>query len=196
VSGLWIVAFAALFGTVALLALAFLGTLRRISVVLERAEAQLRATPGPGPGGLEPGSEIPDFSGITSDGSPFTRSNVLGKPSVMVFLSNNCPACRVLERDLQTDPSVLDGRVIAVVSDLEDAERLAAVVPELEVVVQDERSIASAFSSNATPHAFAIDAGGVVVSSGRPNTVDSLNRLISEAEGGDRTTDTDVVVTA
>jgi hypothetical protein len=193
----WIAASIALWAVVVLLGLIVLGTLRRITIVLERAESHLRTSPeGAGPGGLESGTKLPDFEGITLEGSPFTRDHVLGTPAVLVLLSRNCPACRALEKDLaERDLFGLEARVIAVVGEHADAERLATVTG-LEVVLQRDRSIARAFSSSATPHAFAIDASGVVIRSGTPNTFDALARLISEAEGGDRTLETEARVLA
>lgn len=195
-SGPWIAAFGALCTIVAVLALTVLGTLRRVSVVLEQAESILRTRVGSGPGGLPPGTPIPDFEGLFSDGSQFTRSSLLGTPSVIVFLSRNCPACRALEEDLAgRDLSDLGTRAIAVVDDPRDAD-LLAMVAGFEAVVQTERSIADAFGSNATPHAFVIDAGGVIAASGTPNAFDSLKRLVSSVEGGDRTDETEAMVHA
>ncbi|MDQ3380967.1 MAG: redoxin domain-containing protein [Actinomycetota bacterium] len=187
-STVWVVAFAALSAVVVVLTLAVLGTLRRVSVVLEQAETALRGRKSAGPEGVPVGAEIPEFEGTYLDGSPFTRSSVFGAASVLLFLGRSCPACRALEEDLRTaDVPVYGVQLFAVVSDFGYADTLAAFAG-LEVVIQEERAIADAFGSHVTPHAFAIDVDGIVRASGTPNSIDSLGRLIDNL-GGDVTSE-------
>jgi peroxiredoxin len=190
----WIIAFAVLCAFVAVLGLIVLGLLRRVSLVLEEAESVLRARHPRGLGGLAPGTPIPEFEGVSRGGSRFVSSDLLGTRAVVVLLGSNCPACRMLEADLAaSDLSDLGARAIAVVSDADHAERLARIA-DLEVVQQEDHAIAGAFQSNVTPHTFVVDSEGVIVSSGTPNTFDSLTRLASDVEGGGRTAETDSLV--
>jgi thiol-disulfide isomerase/thioredoxin len=193
VSTPWIVAFVALCAFVAVLAVIVVGSLRRIAVVLEQAESALRVREGRGPGGLEPGTQVPEFEGVLLDGARFTSASVAGAPSVIVFLGPNCPACHTLEADLAAnDLPDVGARVVAVVSDLDYAERLGAL-ENLEVVVQTDRSIADAFESKATPHAFAVDGDGVVRATATPNSVERLKELMITLVGGDRVVEMQVV---
>lgn len=181
---LWTILLAVLTLFVVIQGIAVVGILRRVSVVLEQAEDVLRSA-GKGPGGLEPGAELPEFEGLLIDGSQFTETMLVGRASVILFMSRNCPACQALVGDLQgRDTSLLREHVVVVVGDSEYAAALADATA-LTVVTQHERSIAERFESKATPQAFAIAPDGVIVGKGIPNRFESLRQLVLLARGGD-----------
>jgi peroxiredoxin len=187
VSGAWIAAFLVLAVLVALLGLLVLGTLRRISLVLERAESHLAATSGAvGPGGLEPGSPLPRFEVATVEGATLTDADLRGKASIFVFVRRGCPACLPLIDQLKGGEAARLGlQLVAVAEEEALADELASAAG-VTAIPQPDRSLASAFQTTATPHAFAITASGLIAESGFPNSVEQLEVLAELVrEGGD-----------
>jgi hypothetical protein len=185
-SGPWIAAFSALCVMVVLLALIVLGTLRGMSTVVAQVEEQIRRFPLQ-PQGLSSGSRVPNLEAERPDGSTFTASDLRGAPSVVLFLSSNCRPCRALAAELSSNRIELHGaRLFVVLNDRSDAQDLDLSLDEsVEVLYQVDGSVSHAFGSNATPHAFAIDAKGSVVSQGTPNSLTRLKELArSIGEGG------------
>ena len=154
-SGPWIAAFAALCAVVLLLVLIVVGTLRRISSVLESAEARLGSASPPS-GGLSTGDPIPDFEATTTNGSKFTVSDLNGSASILLFLSGGCVPCRMLADELtQGNAGDLGARLIVVLNDPRD--RLELGLPSgAEVIYQADGSLSRAFRVSGTPHAVAI----------------------------------------
>jgi AhpC/TSA family len=183
----WIVSFVALWVLVVVLALLVLGTLRRIAPLLERLESQHSgATADAAPRGLVRGTRVPDFEAVRADGGRFETSDLRGSESFVLFLSESCRACarflRRLERDRVPD---LSAELVVVVEDAALARRLDRAAG-VTVLVQRDREIAGAFDSNVHPHAFVLDANGLVLGSGTPNDWARLERLREAAvEGGD-----------
>lgn len=183
----WIAAFVALWVIVLVLGLALLGVLRRIGNVLERAEAGLSGALRPP--GLEPGSPVPAFEGIDDDGATFGPVDLYGRRSLLVFLSADCPPCRLLADELRkVGADHLGAEAIVVVDDSPPGREFAAGLP-LRVVYQQARGISAAFQSTATPHAFAIDERGVVVDADAPNTLAVLALLAGQLQKGGDTAD-------
>lgn len=184
----WMVAFGVLTLCVVLLSLVLLGTLRRITGVLEQSEARLRESgiSGPGPGGLEPGSRLPSFSIRRYRGGWLTDSDIRGDPALIVLISAACPACSGLVRDLRREAERLPIAVYVAAENDDEVHSLGLQdVPN--VVVQPRRELSIAFETSTTPHAFAIDRRGTIVATSTPNTLDQLRELLEAAlaEGGD-----------
>lgn len=90
----WMLAFGMLAACVLAIALVVLGTLRRISGVLELAEARLAELPATrGPGGLEPGASLPAFTVERFGGGILTDEDLRGSPGLLLLISSTCPAC-------------------------------------------------------------------------------------------------------
>lgn len=186
-SGLWIFAYVALLVVVILMAILLVGTLRRISSLLEQAEATLRLLPSElAPAGLPPGTKVPDFEAPRIDGSIFRAADLYGTSSVVLFVDNDCEPCRELVVDLEQHAiDDLGSRLVVVVDDPSKEESLKAI-SGVTVLHQVDREVARVFQSSVTPQAFVVDAGGTVVDSGNPNTLDDLRRLAHRAHrGGD-----------
>lgn len=184
-SGFWVVAFVTLWALVLLLAFLVLGTLRRLTPIIERAETNLAAAViGASPGGLEPGTVVPPFSVQQVDGRAFTEADLNGSRSIVLFLSRNCQSCERFIRDLKKERvPELGARLVAVTDEPEQARELA-VSAEVSVVVQENRSLARIFETNATPHAFVLDEARRVLTSGTPNDWGGLRQLLARSEGG------------
>jgi len=184
----WIIAFALLAVCVALLTVVMLGTLRRISGVLEQTEARLREAPiaSPGPGGLEPGSPLPAFSVRRFYGGWLTDDDIRGVPAIVVFISSTCPACSGLIRDLRRGADALPLPVY-IVADNDDEVQALGLTNVANVLIQPKHELAIAFRTSTTPHAFAIDRSGTIVATSTPNALNQLRELIEPAleRGGD-----------
>lgn len=180
----WIVAFVGLSTLTLLTALAVVGTLRRTTAALEQAEVWLRADPGHmDPGGLAPGTPVPEFVARDDAGEPISSAHFHGRESVLVFLSSDCPPCRTFVDDLrQEPPPYTPANLLLVVDASAEGEFLVDGI-DATVIRQRGREVAEAFRSSATPHAFVIDTSGTVVATGTPNTVASLRELVAALGG-------------
>lgn len=183
----WIVAFGALAICVIATSLVLLGTLRRISGVLEQAEARLRdIPPRPGPGGLEPGTPLPEFRARRFSAGWVTDADLRGSPALVLFVSSTCPACSGLLRDIRRNGTDLSAPCYLVVDSEQEVRSLG--LEEVEnVLIQPENELSIAFRTSTTPHAFAIDRRGLVVGANTPNRLRHLQDAIRPAldRGGD-----------
>jgi glutaredoxin-related protein len=185
----WIVVLCLLSTCVLLTALVVLGALRRISAVLEQAEARLRDLPAAasaGPGGLVLGATLPAFEADRlGGGDPLTDAELRGSPATILFLSASCPPCATLARDLRRHPNRGES-VYVVVSEANDAKELRLTEAQ-PVLIQRNGQLSEAFKATATPHAFVFNSAGILVAAGTPNSGAALRRLAAPAleEGGD-----------
>jgi hypothetical protein len=175
----WTIAYFVLAFGVVLLALLVLGLFRRISFVLEQAEARLAsassATAAPS-GGISPGTEVPIASGSRPDGSRFSTGELTGHRSIVLFLSSTCAPCEALARELRRRRrELLPADLVVVVHD--EIEHDALRLNGLNVVYQPDFALTKAFDTAATPHAFALNRERVVVAASTPNTFHLLRRL-------------------
>ena len=184
----WIVVLCLLSACVLLTGLIVLGALRRISSVLEQAEARLRDVPvaaSPGPGGLEIGATLPSFQADRLGGDSITDGDLRGSPATILFLSAACPPCATLARDVRRQRNRSEP-VYVVVNDLNDATQLRLTEAQ-HVLIQRDGQLSEAFKTSATPHAFVFNSAGVLVAVGTPNSGAALDRLARPVleEGGD-----------
>ena len=183
----WIAAFAALWLTVLVVGYLVLGTLRRLLPVLTETEgilagARRRARTG----GLDVGARIPDFDVMTFSGERFTRSDLIGSRTILLFLGPTCPACERFNHDLvEGVVPDLEAKLVAVTNDAEQALSLDGAL--VAVVADSERILADALQSDRTPHAFVVDPDARVAAVGSPNTWDQLRDLMDDTreKGGD-----------
>jgi peroxiredoxin len=184
-------AFLALWSVVLLLGLLVLGTLRRVAPLLERAESQLAASAGAaGRLGLEPGVPVPEFEVATVEGATLRDADLRGKASIVLFTRRGCPACGQLIDQLKGGEAARLGIQLVVVAEEESLAAELASAEAVTAIAQPDRSLADAFQTNATPHAFAVGASGVIAASGFPNSIEQLEVLTELVrEGGDASTD-------
>jgi hypothetical protein len=174
-SAAWIVAYVALASVVILLAVLVLGTLRRITAVLERAELTLTSAT-PRPGGLEPCEDVPDFAAVTASGERFTAEALDGRSSLVVLVDQDCPPCRRLLDELATEAVEELPDLYVVFGDRVLHSGVPEVAVASAVLVQVDGSVSRAFRSSSTPHTFALQ-GRRVVAAATPNTVEGLRHL-------------------
>jgi len=192
----WTIAFLALSLLVLLLAVLVVGTLRRIAVVLERAQAELPAASDRSMTlGISPGSTIPYFTAEEVGRGAFTSDDLLGSPAVVLFLGTSCAPCRDLIDDLRAGHVPETAARLVVVVDASDAAELA-VSSHVTVLAERDKEVARAFETTATPHGFAVSPDGVVSAVGHPNDWEAVARLAAEFnQGGAPQTDTISAVT-
>jgi hypothetical protein len=181
-SAAWMSAFVALWVLALILAVAFMGTLRRIGAVLEAAEQALQA-PGVSKHGLPVGARVPWFEGVCPDGTIISTANFGESPATLLFLSGVCLPCHQLASELATleREKARDLGLWVVVREQKDLDELALAA--VNVILQPDGSIQQAFQTTATPHAFAIK-NGLVAASGHPNTAEALLELAYEGQKG------------
>jgi len=179
----WTIGFAVLAFFVFFLGLLELGTLRRVADVLERAEIKPRVDEHPA-GGLEPGSPVPAFTGELSGGGRITSEELVGSPYLVVFARSGCAACNTLLREL-LDTVGFGARVLVVVNDFTDAPELVDAAG-ITVVRQVQRGVARAFKTSATPHAFMVDANGMIAANRITNSLADLRQLLNDAPSANR----------
>jgi hypothetical protein len=190
VSGIWIAAFVTLWLVVILIGLVQLGTLRRVAPLLERTESTLREAARGSLRGLRPGETVPAFAAEVFGGGTFTEADLQDSTTIVLFLNTSCGSCELLAADLEAGRVAnLDIPLVVVADEPDDAARFAAG-GQAQVLLQENASLARAFESDRTPHAFVIDEAGRVVASGTPNTWQAMASLLDDVgRGGDRELD-------
>ncbi len=174
----WVVAFVLLWAIVLLLSLFLIGFFRRVSNVLEQAEARLSAaSTGAVGSGLGPDSIVGDFEAVDAAGRQVHGHASLKGRRIYVFLSVDCEPCHTLVDDIRKRGLHSDTAGIVVVLDDAPEARSLELPEALFVIYQQDQSVARAFETMTTPHAFAVDESGVVVDVAVPNTADQLDRL-------------------
>jgi hypothetical protein len=171
----WVVVVSVLCAYSLLLGGLVLGLLRRIVLVLDRAEARLREPLHVQPPGLAIGSTLPPFQGYDVEGNPFDQTELFGQPCLVVFLSPDCQPCRALAAELQAIEQGMPA-IFAVISDSPEGRAFAGRL-SVAIIYQADHEISYAFGTNATPHVFAIDERGVVVGAGTANDVRGLRDI-------------------
>jgi hypothetical protein len=181
-TGPWLLAFLALAALVLLMAVVQVGILRRVTVLLERAEAAVAAGgSGAGGDGLNPGARIAPFTASTIDGRRFDSDSVTGE-AMWLLLSAGCGPCQVLAAELAGGSGERIGMpVVALVGAAGDAAELG-LPAWVQVVVAADGIAMATFRTSSTPHAFA-SAGGVVKAQAIPNRLADLARLAARARG-------------
>lgn len=174
-SGAWIALVLA--DTVLLLAVAvvLLGLLRRTTVALEAAGAQLAALKPPSAvGGLAEGARAPSLRLDTGRGVLDVR-DLLGAPVLYLLSSEECAPCRALADELRSAPPIAGATVVVVTDPGTAVDRYPV---EVLVAYQRHGEISTAFASNGTPHAVLVDEAGAIVANAVPRTVADLRQLV------------------
>lgn len=182
----WIVAFGVLWVVVLLIALIVVGVLRRITAVLERAEAHLVGGPR-GIRGAPAGTELVDFEVIDESGDRISSSRLFQASAAVLFVSPKCAPCERLLADLEGAPELTDGVPLVVIGSRSQAEEHAVSSDSIHVYREIDRSATQAFDSTSTPHVFLVGEGGIVVDSMFPTSASELRRFITKnMRGGDQ----------
>jgi hypothetical protein len=126
---------------------------------------------------------LPEFRAQRLHGGWVTDEDVRGSPALILFLSVNCPPCRLLARELRRRHELGVPLYIAL-NEPSDAKQLRLEALD-DALTQAHGDLGQAFRTSTTPHAFAFDSKGTVVATGTPNTVKGLVELAAAAKGGD-----------
>jgi hypothetical protein len=181
----WIVTIVLLWLTLLFVIALVLGLLRRVVAVLEQAERTVsRAGGGTLELGLPVGSRVESFPVARADGAAARFPDLLKAPSIAVLMEAHCGPCRELLTDVRESPGALVGLpVTMLLDDTPDARALADGLP-VEVLYVSDRAAAEAFQSNATPQAFTVAPGGVVLDRRVPGTLEDLQEMAKRQEEG------------
>jgi thiol-disulfide isomerase/thioredoxin len=189
--GVWLVTFLTQSALLLVVTLVVVGTLRRISPLLERAEAVVRGAGGRiAPSGLSPGARVPAFIARYPNGQLVSASDFAEQPVVYLFMQEGCGPCRALAGQLASHPTPLEVPLLIVTD--EEADTKKSEIPRwAHVLLEHEGAVSKAFQSNAYPQAFAVNAAGLVAGTLIPGDVKDLRELAkSSLERGDHPEDT------
>lgn len=175
----WAILIVALWLVVVALAATVIGLLRRLIPLLQQE--------GPGPatgpvalfGGPPAGSQIPHFTAQTPDGHPADERQIIGNPTVIIFLSSSCGPCQELAEKISN--ADLNGLLehLVVVTDPAGCDDLT-LPAGLRLILEPGHEVTRAFAVNGFPFAVAVDGEGTVRDKLPVSTVDELASLARE----------------
>lgn len=120
----------------------------------------------------------PQFS-VHGPHGPVEACALVHEGAVLLFLEGGCAPCADLARELRESDGVVAGFPLhVVVPDLERAQELG-LPASIPVWSQHDRAASNALRQLATPQAYAIAAGGVVVGVAVPGSQRDLERVAS-----------------
>jgi hypothetical protein len=184
VTGPWIALVISLTVLVMTLAVLVLGLMRRVVPLLE---SEGHRHYGLGLSGLAPGDTVPPFEAREPDGTVLASDRLLERSRVLLFMSASCQPCRTVAADLRTKPEAAALPLLVVLPDEPQSHQmdLPASAP---VVFERDRAASDAFRNSAVPHAYAVDAAGVVIRAAPVQGLDDLRALADALpKGGDTT---------
>jgi methylamine dehydrogenase accessory protein MauD len=182
----FLASYIALWLLVLLLGFLLLGALRNQALLGWRLE-QLEATmPSKfNRNGLKPGSRAPDFSLPDTAGDQVSLRDFAGRRVFLVFTQSGCRPCHAVLPALEKLQAKGEVQVIVVNNgDLESTrdwtKRLSVSFP---VLLQERYELSKRYEAFATPFAFLIDEGAVIVSKGLINNRQHIEIVLSRADG-------------
>jgi peroxiredoxin len=130
------------------------------------------------------GRRVPAFRAVGIGGETVAPDTLAGRPSVLLFVSPNCPTCIITRAEVHVLARNPDRQLVVVCrADDEDSRRFAARHELTGPVVADEDGeLSGLFDVNSPPTAVRVDAEGIVESYGRPVRSDELEALEAESE--------------
>lgn len=182
-TGGWIAAFLALWALMIVIAIAVLGVLRRVGAVLERAEAGIAAAAA-GPGGVSVGTTLPPFEVADAEGVRLASRELLAQRALFLFMSAGCGPCGELARSLNSTGTTLEGVPLHIVVEGSPTPEELPLPAEVSVLRDSDETVRAAFQNSATPQAFLVAAGGEVLGSIVPGSMDDLRRLAARNRDG------------
>jgi hypothetical protein len=177
----WAIVIVVLWLTVISLTVIVLGVLRQVMPLLERSAAQQPAAALPMPAqGLTLGSKLPGLVARDRDGNVVNTAQLLGRPSVLLFLSSSCLPCVGLGKELAGWDA---GELASFLYVVTDPDSLATLrVPAwLAVLTLPEGVQADVLGVRGRPFVMAADQDGFVRSKQMLNTVAQLTDFATAA---------------
>jgi hypothetical protein len=176
----WIVAYGVLAATTIFLGLIVIGILRRVVPILDR-----HSEGGLDFGGLGVMARVPSIELDDRQGRSIEFTAAIQEPTIVLLMESMCGPCRQLSAALRRTDGHVDGiPIIAVLEDSDEA-RAFPVPDSIETLYGDRAVVSSAFATAATPYAFTIDEGGVVLERRIANDFDDLKLMARHQKGGD-----------
>lgn len=157
-----------------------LGLLRRISPILERAEATIASREDPAAGfGLRVGQQVPPFVVLDHGGRIVVSADLLEGPTLVLFLSRHCEPCQDLAQELATTSWKAQLRLVVIQADPEGIglDVGGQVVSYLQT---EDLAASQAFGADATPLAFLVDEIGTVRGRVIPGHVEDIAALVRQ----------------
>jgi thiol-disulfide isomerase/thioredoxin len=186
-SGPWIAGFVALWIGFLALATIVLGLLRRMSPIIERAEAQLGVHGGKGGfGGAPVASAVAPFQLVDSSGRTALSRESVEEPTLLLFVAPGCQPCEQILHGLDGVGERYEGVPFHVV--MEEGGEVEAP-PGVSLLYERGHAASAAFQTIATPHAFVVDHGGLVLDQRIPGSADDLRQMALRQRGGGESTD-------
>lgn len=153
---MWLVSYVVLWVLVAVLAVALLGTLRHLGILIERIQTLSGSSPVPT--SLKQGEHPPDLTLRTLSGEPTSLRSFAGRPVAFAVVSAGCGYCRELLRAVASRKA-LEGEGVAQFAVLSmngvaaTAELLRGISlpPDVAVLVDDGGRIKERWGVRGTP---------------------------------------------
>jgi thiol-disulfide isomerase/thioredoxin len=181
-SGPWIAAFVVLWVGFLALAVILLGLVRRMSPILERAEAQLGIHGGKGSfGGAPVASAVGPFQLVDSDGRTAFSREAVEEPTLLLFVAPGCQPCEQILHGLDGVGERYEDVPFHVV--MEEGGEVEAP-PGVSLLYERGHAASAAFQTVATPHAFVVDHGGLVIDHRIPGSAEDLRQMALRQRGG------------
>ena len=179
----WIAGFVALWVGFLALAVILLGLVRRMSPILERAEAQLGMHGGKGSfGGAPVASVVAPFQLVDSGGRAALSRESVVEPTLLLFVAPGCGPCEQILGGLDGVGERFEGVPLHVV--VEEGEGTVEAPPGVSLLYERDHAASAAFQTIVTPHAFVVDHGGLVLDQRIPGSTDDLRQMALRQRGG------------
>ena len=184
----WIAAVVVLWIGFLALAVILLGLLRRMSPILERAEAQLGVHGGKGSyGGAPVASAVAPFQLVDATGRTVLARESVEEPTLLLFVAPGCGPCEQILGDLDGVGERYEGVPFHVV--VEEGEGSVEAPPGVSLLYERDRAASAAFQTVVTPHAFVVDHGGLVLDQRIPGSAEDLRQMALRQRGGGESPD-------
>ncbi len=177
----WIIAYALLALTVVFLTLVVIGILRRVAPLLD----QRAGNQGLELGGLRVLATVPSIELVDRDGGDVRFPDGLSETVIVLLLESSCAPCRTLVEALTRVDGEVGGLPVVALLDDSSAARAFPLPPTVDFLYGRRDLIANAFATAATPYAFAVAAGGVVLEKRVPRDLDDLRLMALHQKGGE-----------
>jgi thiol-disulfide isomerase/thioredoxin len=179
----WIAAFVVLWIGFLALAVILLGLLRRMSPILERAEAQLGVHGGRGSfGGAPVASAVAPFQLVDAKGRTALSRESVEEPTLLLFVAPGCGPCEQILGGLDGVGERYEGVPFHVV--VEEGEGAVEAPPGVSLLYERGHAASAAFQTIVTPHAFVVDHGGLVLDQRIPGSAEDLRQMALRQRGG------------
>lgn len=137
--------------------------------------------------GVPIGDAIPKFQGLSyNSGKYFSKKDMENVPTLIGFISPNCPACKDLIPDWNRAITKYKGKVnFLLIGVGTNRDQYTEFLKNRQLngeLILDPDNIGQAFRVRVTPFAFMVDENGVVLEKGLCNDEKHINHLISASK--------------